>query len=80
MLIKANQANGQDSCKNVEIFKNNATFKILTNMFPRYIHHCQCDGYESLNTAVKRACYNFSDNLNIYAAFCIPTQCQTYKL
>ena len=54
-LIKANQANGQDSCKNVEIFKNNATFLILTNMFPRYIHHCQCDGYESLNTAVKRA-------------------------
>ena len=49
-------------------------------MFPRYIHHCQCDGYESLNTAVKRACYNFSDNLNIYVAFCIPTQCQTYKL
>ena len=30
------------------VFKNNATFKILTNMFRRCIRHRQCDGYESL--------------------------------
>ena len=32
----------------VEIFKNNTTFLIFTNMFRRYFRHRQCDGYESL--------------------------------
>jgi len=40
--------NGRDSSKNVEIFKNNTTFLIFTNMFRRYIRHRQCDGFESL--------------------------------
>ena len=35
-------------------------------MFPRYIHHRQCDGYESTLQRQKRACYNLYDNLNIY--------------
>ncbi len=33
---------------NVEIFKNNTTYLIFTNMFRRYIRHRQCNGYESL--------------------------------
>ena len=39
------------------ILKNSATLLILTNMFRQYIHHHQCDGYESLQL-IKHACYN----------------------
>ena len=46
---------GRDSSKTAEIFKNSATFLILTNMFRRYIRHRQRDGYESLQL-IKRAC------------------------